>query len=185
MWPTGLANLGLELNGRIADGASEGRAVARLTDLGHGQALRDLFRQPVDQPVPPRLAQAVMTVMKDWSASWEGRPVAVVHVGSVTRPTLVRDLAEGVARVMQLPIVGQYAVTDPQVDPGRGSANSAQRVAAVRRRYTLDLPDGLPRGPVLLVDDLVVTGWTLTLAATDLRAAGATAVLPLALAVNG
>jgi ATP-dependent DNA helicase RecQ len=185
MWPTGLANLGLELKGRIADGASEGRAVARLTDLGHGQALRDLFRQPVDQPVPPRLAQAVMTVMKDWSASWEGRPVAVVHVGSVTRPTLVRDLAEGVARVMRLPIVGQYAVTDPQVDPGRGAANSAQRVAAVHRRYTLDLPDGLPTGPVLLVDDLVVTGWTLTLAAADLRAAGATAVLPLTLAVNG
>jgi ATP-dependent DNA helicase RecQ len=123
--------------------------------------------------------------MKDWSGSWEGRPVAVVHVDSVTRPTLVRDLAEGIARVMQVPIVGHYAVTDPQVDPGRGSANSAQRVAAVRRRYTLDLPDGLPRGPVLLVDDLVVTGWTLTLAAADLRAAGATAVLPLALAVNG
>ncbi len=34
---------------------------------------------------------------------------------------------------------------------------------------------------MLLVDDLVVTGWTLTLAARAIRAAGATAVLPLAL----
>jgi ATP-dependent DNA helicase RecQ len=34
---------------------------------------------------------------------------------------------------------------------------------------------------VLLVDDLVVTGWTLTLAARAVRSAGATEVLPLAL----
>jgi ATP-dependent DNA helicase RecQ len=37
---------------------------------------------------------------------------------------------------------------------------------------------------VLLVDDQVVTGWTLTLAASALRQAGATAVLPLVLAVR-
>jgi ATP-dependent DNA helicase RecQ len=34
---------------------------------------------------------------------------------------------------------------------------------------------------VLLVDDLVVSGWSLTLAAHWLRSDGATAVLPLAL----
>ena len=186
MWPTGLANLGLDLRGRISDPAEEGRAVARLTDLGHGQALRELFREPVDQPVPPALAQAVMTVMKDWSGSWSGRPQAVVHVDSVTRPTLVRDLAEGIARVMQVPLLGSFAVVDPDVDPGRGQANSAQRVAAVRRRAALDpaVADRLPAGPVLLVDDLVVTGWTLTLAAQALQQAGATAVLPLTLAVT-
>ncbi len=185
MWPTGLANLGLDLKGRISGPAEEGRAVARLTDLGHGQSLRAVFREPVDQPLPPALAQAVLTVMKDWSGDWVGRPRSVVQVDSVTRPTLVRELAEGIARVMQVPLVGRYAVTDPQVEPGRGAANSAQRVAAVHRRYALDLPDGLPAGPVLLVDDLVVTGWTLTLAAQALRGAGATAVLPLALGVRG
>ena len=57
--------------------------------------------------------------------------------------------------------------------------NSAQRVAAVARRYRLE--GDVPAGPVLLVDDLVVTGWTLTLAARALRAAGATEVLPLTL----
>ena len=45
MWPTGLAAIGLDLKGKIAEAAEEGRAVARLTDLGHGQALRDLFRE--------------------------------------------------------------------------------------------------------------------------------------------
>ena len=47
-----LANLGLDLKGKIAAGAEEGRAVARLTDLGHGQALRALFAQGDDGPVP-------------------------------------------------------------------------------------------------------------------------------------
>jgi len=40
-------------------------------------------------------------------------------------------------------------------------------------------------GPVLLVDDLVDTGWTATLAARELRQAGASAVYPLALAISG
>ena len=39
----------------------------------------------------------------------------------------------------------------------------------------------LPGGPVLLLDDLVGTGWTLTVAARALRAAGATDVPPLTL----
>jgi ATP-dependent DNA helicase RecQ len=60
--------------------------------------------------------------------------------------------------------------------------NSAQRVAAVSRRFRLE--GRVPSGPVLLVDDQVVTGWTLTLAASALRQAGATAVLPLVLAVR-
>jgi len=39
-------------------------------------------------------------------------------------------------------------------------------------------------GPVLLVDDQVDTGWTMTVAAALLRDAGATAVLPLVLAAT-
>jgi ATP-dependent DNA helicase RecQ len=39
-------------------------------------------------------------------------------------------------------------------------------------------------GPVLVIDDRIETGWTMTVAARLLREAGATAVLPLALAVT-
>ena len=39
-------------------------------------------------------------------------------------------------------------------------------------------------GPVLLVDDLADTGWTITVAAKLLREAGAPAVLPLVIAVR-
>jgi len=185
MWPTALSNLGLDLKGKISAGAEPGRTVARLTDLGHGQALRALFREDTpDGPVPPGLAQAVMDVMKDWSPEWTSRPDVIVVVESATRPTLVRDLADGLSRVMQVPVVGTWAIRDASVPPRAGQSNSAQRVAAVRRRGGLDAD--VPAGAtVLLVDDQVATGWTLTVAATAIRAAGASAVLPLALAAQG
>ena len=181
MWPTALANLGLELKGKIADGAGEGRAVARLTDLGHGQRLRELFRDDTpDGPVPEPLVRAVLEVLRDWRPQVE----AIVVVESATRPVLVADLADGLSRFLKKPVAARWAITDSSVEPGRGSMNSAQRVAAVERRYTLEANEALsvPVGPVLLVDDRVGTGWTLTLAARALRQAGASEVLPLVLA---
>ena len=81
MWPTGLAAIGLDLKGKIAEAAEEGRAVARLTDLGHGGALRALFRpDTADGPVPVPLVKAVIEVLGDW------RPpvTAIVVVDSAT-----------------------------------------------------------------------------------------------------
>jgi ATP-dependent DNA helicase RecQ len=179
MWPTALANLGLELRGRIGDAAEPGRAVARLTDLGHGQALRELFAEPpIDQRVPDGLVQAVVEVLHDWRPHVDG----IVVVESATRPILTSDLAEGLSRFLKKPVVGRWAIADPTVEPGQGAMNSAQRVAAVTRRYRLD--GDVPAAPVLLVDDQVATGWTITLAARALRQAGATEVLPLVLATR-
>jgi ATP-dependent DNA helicase RecQ len=179
MWPTALANLGLDLKGRIGEGAEPGRAVARLTDLGHGQALRDLFEGEIhDETVPEPLARAVVEVLQDWRPGVEG----IVVIESATRPSLTADLADGLSRYLRCPVVGRWAIADATVSPGQGAMNSAQRVAAVSRRFRLE--GRVPSGPVLLVDDQVVTGWTLTLAASALRQAGATAVLPLVLAVR-
>jgi ATP-dependent DNA helicase RecQ len=185
MWPTGLAAMGLDLKGKIADAAEEGRAVARLTDLGHGAALRALFRADAeDGPVPVPLVNAVLEVLGDWRP-----PVsAIAVVESATRPTLVSDLAAGLSRYLQVPVAGTYAIVDESIPPGRGAVNSAQRVAAVSRRFAWrpdpDAPS-LEGAEVLLVDDQSVTGWTLTVAARDLRSAGAVAGHPLVLATTG
>lgn len=178
MWPQALPTLGIDLKGKIADAAEPGRAIARLTDLGHGQALRELFRAE-DGPVPVPLARAVVEILGDWRPQVD----AIVAIESLTRPALVGDFAHGLSRYLQRPVVGMFALLDPSIPPGAGAANSAQRVAAVARRSGLRAR--LPQGArVLLVDDRVVTGWTLTIAARELRAAGAAAVLPLTLAVE-
>ncbi|WP_137293094.1 DEAD/DEAH box helicase [Nocardioides dongxiaopingii] len=181
MWPTGLAAMGIELKGKIAAGAEEGRAIARLTDLGHGQALRALFAAGAgDVPVPDGLARALVDVLMDWRPLVHG----IVVVESMSRPTLTADLAANLARFLKKPVVGRYAVVDPDIEPGRGAMNSAQRVSAVGRRFALELDEPVEGRSLLLVDDLVVTGWTLTRAAVALRARGADAVLPLTLGVE-
>jgi ATP-dependent DNA helicase RecQ len=182
LWPTGLGAIGVPLSGRINPPLAEGRAIARLTDLGHGGALRALFAGE-DGPVPDQLARAMVTLLQDWRPQVD----AIVVVESERRPALVRDLVAGLSRFLQVPVAGSWAITDPDVPPDKGATNSAQRVAAVRRRSRLHLDDAaaVTGKRVLLVDDRVVTGWTVTLAGTALHEAGASAVLPLVLATNG
>ncbi len=182
LWPSGLAHLGIDLKGRIAEMADEGRAVARLTDLGYGNALRSLFAAGAeDGPVPDSLVRAVIEMLTEWRPPVDG----IVAVESATRPRLTTGLAEGLSRYLQAPIMGRWAIVDPQVAPGQGAANSAQRVAAIGRRCALDAdPDVLRDQRVLLVDDRTVSGWTLTLAARAALLAGAAEVRPLVLATT-
>jgi ATP-dependent DNA helicase RecQ len=77
-------------------------------------------------------------------------------------------------------VLGRVVIRDDGVAPGTGATNSAHRVAAIARRQELRAQPVAGRR-VLLVDDLVVTGWSMTMAAHWLRAEGADAVLPLAL----
>ncbi|HWJ68358.1 MAG TPA: RecQ family ATP-dependent DNA helicase [Nocardioides sp.] len=187
-WPSGLAAIGMSLSGKIRQQAEEGRAIARLTDLGHGAALRGLFAldpdgRAVDGPVPVPLARAMVTMLQDWQPKVD----AIVVAESERRPQLTADLAAGLSRFLQVPVVGRWAIVDPTVGPDRGATNSAQRVAAVSRRCRLQLDDpaAVQDARVLLVDDRLVTGWSLTLAAVALYDAGAAGVVPLVLGVSG
>ncbi|SCL20241.1 ATP-dependent DNA helicase, RecQ-like [Micromonospora nigra] len=192
LWPTGLDAVGVPLKGRIApaEQALPGRAVGRLSDLGWGGRLRGLVGPDTpDGPVPDDVVAAVVEVLKAWAHGddpWPRRPAGVVAVGSRTHPLLVGSLAERIAAVGRLPLLGQVPATgSPGVGGPRG--NSAQRVRALHG--TVDVPAALADvlagldGPVLLVDDLVESGWTMTMVTRELRRAGAPAVLPLALAV--
>ncbi len=127
----------------------------------------------------------MVAVLASWD--WKQRPAVVVAMPSRTRPELITSLAQRIAAIGRLPYLGAlgYATDD---GPGPRRHNSAQRLAALWRALTVpsDLSDALKSnaGPVLLIDDQIDTGWTMTVAAKLLRDAGATAVLPLALAVT-
>jgi ATP-dependent DNA helicase RecQ len=193
MWPTGMRELGVEVSGKIGPGlsAEPGRAIGRLTDLGWGPRLRALLGPggaDEDDPVPDELVAAVVKVLAGWQ--WAQRPAGVAALPSRTRPRLVGSLAARIAQIGRIPHLGGLGYQPgarPLRPPGR-QVNSAQRLAAVWRELTV--PDSLGTevarlgGPVLLVDDRVETGWTMTVAALLLRRAGAPAVLPLALATG-
>ncbi len=187
LWPTGMARLGVPVSGRIgdADRSATGRVIARFTDLGLGQGLRDLVTGP-DQPVPDWVLTACFQVLRDWN--WEARPSAVVAVPSLRHAGLVGSLAAEIARRGRLVDLGTLSLA-PSAGAVEPAANSAYRLAQVFGRFSLTAVQtewaGANDGPVLLVDDLVDSRWTMTVAATLLRAAGATAVLPFALAGLG
>lgn len=201
MWPTGMAAVGMDLRGRIPpqQQSGTGRALGRLSDIGWGNRLRPLLSpQSGDGPVPDDVLDGAVTVLADWAkgpGGWASgdpeagaRPVGVVWVASTTRPLLIRSLAERVAQVGRMPLLG--AVTHPEGDRPAGvpRSNSAQRLRSLHGSLALQpgLADSLATaaGPVLLVDDYTETGWTLAVAARMLRQAGATEVLPLVLAVQ-
>ncbi|MGB3374609.1 MAG: RecQ family ATP-dependent DNA helicase, partial [Microbacterium sp.] len=162
-WPTGADRLGAPVKGRIGaeEQPAEGRALARLTDLGWGGTLREIFAAGApDAPVSSQVLGACVRVLAGWG--WDERPVAVVGMPSRSRPQLVDTLARGIAEIGKLPYVGAlgFANGGPSGGPG---GNSAFRLAGLWDRFTAEGLE-IPEGPVLLVDDLADSRWTLTVA---------------------
>jgi ATP-dependent DNA helicase RecQ len=189
MWPSGMKDLGIDASGKIPPSrtAEPGRALGRLTDAGWGGTLRGLLAESApDEPVTKPLTDAVVQVLAAWD--WAARPACVVTLPSRSRPALVTSLGERIATIGRLQYLGALGYATPD-GPGPRRHNSAQRLASLW--HALVVPDELrdalkaaADAPVLLVDDQIDSGWTMTVAAALLRDAGAPAVLPLVLATT-
>ncbi|MBP1242070.1 ATP-dependent DNA helicase RecQ [Frigoribacterium sp. PvP120] len=188
-WPAGADRAGVPAKGKIApdERVEQGRALARLTDLGWGTTLREVFAPSTpDQPVTRALVDGCVRVLADWG--WTERPVGIVVMPSQGHPQLVASLGEALGHVGRLPVLGQLTPTRQRSsDAPRGGGNSVYRLADVWGSVEVgpELAAALAAtpGPVLLVDDLVDSRWTVTVAGRELRRAGASAVLPFALGV--
>ncbi|MGY1682506.1 DEAD/DEAH box helicase [Geodermatophilus sp. SYSU D01176] len=145
-----------------------------------------VLRTPSDVPPDEELLRACARVLGSWD--WAERPAAVVAVPSRRRPRLVTGLAQGLAGLGRLPYLGELSLAHggPAGQPG---GNSAFRLAGVWQRIVVgsELRARLAElgpVPVLLVDDLADSRWTMTVAGRELRLAGASRVLPFALALT-
>jgi ATP-dependent DNA helicase RecQ len=174
-----MKKLGVDLSGKIKDGPEMGRVIGRLTGLGWGTSLRRLLDEP-DAPAPDEVIKAAVAVLAAWP--WRNRPTAIMGLDSDTHPILIGSVTDRLSDLGRLTNLGtlRYA-------PGRRpvtAANSAYRVAALADSWVRPDPAVLSEvaGPILLVDDVADTGWTLTMAARQVRRAGAVEVLPFALA---
>jgi ATP-dependent DNA helicase RecQ len=152
--------------------AEEGRALARLGDGGWDplvQAGRAAGR--FDDELVAAAAEAV----RGWNV-----PVGwVTAMPSRRSGELVPEFAQRLAGALGLPYAPVLQrVTDGP--PQREMANAAQQVANVRGAFAV--AGAVHDAPVLLVDDIRFSGWTLAMVAGQLRQKGAGAVFPLALA---
>ncbi|MCW2508548.1 MAG: recQ [Modestobacter sp.] len=132
------------------------------------------------------LMKACARVLGAWD--WAQRPGAVVAMPSRRRPALITGVAEGLARVGRLPYLGTLDLAHGGPSGGPGG-NSAFRLAGVWQRIVAGAElrarlAELGDAPVLLVDDLADSRWTMTVAGRELRRAGAAGVLPFALALT-
>ncbi|GAA2011673.1 RecQ family ATP-dependent DNA helicase [Brevibacterium samyangense] len=183
-WPSGLPNIGVMLKGKIAteERAEEGRAIARFTDLGVGMRLREFLAPDApDAPVPGEFGRFCVQVLKEWN--WAERPTAVVGMANPRRPTTVRSLAHELAGAGRLLDAGDLVLRH---ETGSPDVNSAFRVKDVHDAFVVppETAEAIAGRVVLLVDDMIVSRWSMTAAARELRRAGAAAVLPFALALR-
>ena len=157
--------------------ACEGRALSIWRDEGWGLLVargKYQFKGFSDD-----LVAACLTLVKRWSP--QPAPRWVTCIPSLQRPELVRSFAERLANALRLPFVACIEkVRDSK--PQKEMANSYQQAKNLDGVFRVG--EGCLPEACLLVDDVTHSGWTFTLTSALLRAAGCSAVYPLALALN-
>lgn len=126
--------------------------------------------------VPDDLVAAAVELVTTWRP--DPAPAWVTCVPSASSP-LAADFAQRLADALGLPfhdVVRRTRDTRPQKE----MENSAQQLRNVYGAFTVVSP--VPTDPVLLVDDVVDSRWTLTVIGTSMRDAGVDAVHPFVLA---
>ncbi len=124
-----------------------------------------------------RLVDALAEMIRVWRP--EPAPEWITAVPSLRRPRLVDDLARALAAKLQLPYEPCVVKIDERPEQ-RYQQNRAHQEANVAGAFAVNGP--IPSGPVLLVDDLVGSGWTMAEVGRALRRAGSGPVHPVALA---
>lgn len=106
-------------------------------------------------------------------------PEWVTAIPSRRHPRLVPDFGQRLAGALGLPFV-PVLVRAQDAPEQKTMANSTMQARNVQG--TLDICTTVPSGPVLLIDDIVDSRWTLTVAGWLLRACGSGIVHPFVLA---
>jgi ATP-dependent DNA helicase RecQ len=158
--------------------AEQGRALSLWGDAGWGHMVREdkdkvgKFRDD--------LVNGCLQMLEAWQPA--SSPVWMTSIPSLTHPDLVPDFARRLAARIGIPFVPCLKKVR-QNEQQKRMQNSFQQAKNLDGVFKVDSTD-MPVGPVLLVDDMVDSRWTFTVATALLRQAGCPAALPLALALN-
>lgn len=179
-WPSGgLRHYGLYGLIVPAFRAQPGKTLCVWGDAGWGGLVRQgKYR---DGHFSDELVGACRKLVEDWSP--EPTPEWVTCIPSRRHPELVPDFAKRLADSLGLPF-WQVLVKAEDRPEQKTMENSTRQARNVDGSLTLT-KEALPEGPLLLVDDMVDSRWTFTVAAWLLRSNGSGEVWPLALAQVG
>jgi ATP-dependent DNA helicase RecQ len=178
-WPAGgLPYYGV--NGAIprTHQAEEGRALCVWGDAGWGGLVRRGKYQ--DGRFSDELIEACVGMVHNWNP--QPSPEWVTCIPSLRHPGLVSDFARRLAERLGLPFEDVLVRTEMRPEQ-KTMENSSQQARNVDGSMAVGAAT-LCSGPVLLVDDMVDSGWTMTVGAWLLREHGSGEVWPLALALT-
>ena len=176
-WPNG----GLKHSnnhGKIAKSyqANSGKVLSLLGDAGLGDLVNVGKNQ--QQYFSDELIDACVVMFKEWAP--QPAPTWVTCVPSLRNPTLVPDFAKRLAQALNL----SFRVAIEKIDsrPEQNKFNNSFQQARNVDGSLAPIRDQILSSPVLLVDDVILSGWTLTISSWLLRKNGSGEVWPLTLA---
>lgn len=160
--------------------AEPGRILARWGEVGWGEMVRE---GRAAERFSDELVDGTAEMLRErWREAHGVRWVTCVP--SIRHPHLVPDFARRLAAALGLPfhaVVSKLRETALQ----KGMENRDHQCRNLDGAFSVDATGAPLAEPVLLVDDVVDSGWTLAVIATLLRRAGSGPVFPLALANAG
>lgn len=159
--------------------AQQGRALCMWRDAGWGESV---YRGKYEKHYfSDELVAACRAMLRSWNP--RPAPTWVTCIPSISHPELVPDFAQRLAESVGLPFHSVLTKTDGRPEQ-KLMANDVQQARNVDGSFTVS-QRALPCGAVLLIDDMVDSGWTMTVATIVLRSHGSGDVWPLALAYTG
>jgi ATP-dependent DNA helicase RecQ len=179
-WPDG-GMPQYDVKGLIAPAhqAEPGKALCVWGDAGWGGLVRQ--GKYHDGSFSDDLVAACVKMIAEWNP--QPVPTWVACVPSLRHPVLVPDFAQRLAAKLNLPFHKVIAKTDARPEQ-KTMANSTQQARNIDGSLALT-GQPIPTGPVLLIDDMVDSRWTLTVSAWLLRKSGSGVVWPMALSQTG
>lgn len=159
--------------------SQEGKALCIWGDAGWGGLVRQGKYQ--DGRFSDELVNACVKMIQDWNP--QPTPTWVTCIPSLRHLTLVPEFAQRLAQILGLHFHLVLGKTDNRPEQ-KTMANSTQQARNIDGSLAMN-GRPVPPGPVLLIDDMVDSRWTFTVAAWLLRSNGSGAVFPMALAQTG
>ncbi len=179
-WPDGgMPRYGLRGSISADHQAQPGKALCVWGDAGWGDLVRKGKHH--DGKFADDLVTACVKMVHEWNP--QPSPTWVTCIPSLRHPELVPDFARPLAAALGLPFHMVIDKTDHRPEQ-KTMANSTQQARNIDGSLALRAQP-FPQEPVLLVDDMVDSRWTLTVGAWLLRRGGSGCVWPMALSQAG
>ncbi|WP_437887424.1 RecQ family ATP-dependent DNA helicase [Phytobacter sp. V91] len=155
----------------------EGRVLSRWGDAGWG---RTVVNQKYAGHFSDELVQAMAEMIQ---SRWQPEPAPgwVCCVPSLRHPELVRHFARRLAALLGLPFIDAIRKVKSN-PPQKEQQNRFHQCHNLDGAFAIN--PKIPNTPVLLIDDIVDSGWTLAVLAALLQQAGSGSVYPAALATS-